>query len=245
MSEIDCVPADAPSREPLRDAHSASILLVDDDLGLALDVINHLRSRGYKIEHAATGPDGLTQARRRTFDLLILDRILGGEDGLNILKILRHEAMEQPVLILSTRDSVDDRVLGLNAGGDDHLAKPFAMDELVARIEALLRRSILSRATVLQIGPLKVDLVERRVWRNGREIELLPREFKLLEYFMRRPEQIVTRKMLLEDVWQYRVVPETRLVDVHIGKLRRKIDGHDSPTLLSVRGIGFMLKVSS
>jgi two-component system OmpR family response regulator len=224
----------------------ASILLVDDDLDLALDATRTLSSRGYRVAHAATGPDGLTQARRGAFDLLILDRMLAGEDGLALLKILRGESMAQPVLILSAMNGIHDRVTGLNAGGDDYLVKPFAMVELIARIEALLRRSSATRATVLQVGPLRVDLIERRAWRGDREIELLPREFKLLEYFMHRPGQIVTRQMLLEDVWQYRVIPETRLVDVHVGKLRRKLDGTgEVPLLLSVRSAGFMLNAAT
>lgn len=252
MGGNDHVPAGGGSETvPLRDdpaveMHPASILLVDDDLDLALGTTRELSRRGYQIFHAATGPDGLTQARRRAFDLMILDRMLAGEDGLALLKILRGESMAQPVLILSAMDGVDDRVTGLNAGGDDYLVKPFAMNELVARIEALLRRSTSTRTTTLLAGPLKIDLIERRVWRGDREIELLPREFKLLEYFMHRPGQIVTRKMLLEDVWHYRIIPETRLVDVHIGKLRRKIDGaNEPPILLSIRSAGFMLNASA
>ncbi|HEY1722011.1 MAG TPA: response regulator transcription factor [Magnetospirillaceae bacterium] len=235
LSDIDTDAKSEAERHP-------SILLVDDDLNLALDVANSLTKRGYLVSHAATAPDGLTQARRGAFDILILDRMLAGEDGLTVLKILRQEAMGKPVIILSALSGVEDRVRGLNAGGDDYLVKPFATDELVARVEALLRRTDSHRATLLQLGPLKLDLIDRRVWRGDREIELLPREFKLLEYFMHRPGQIVTRKMLLEDVWQYRFVPETRLVDVHVSKLRRKIEAADEPPmLLSIRSAGFML----
>jgi len=139
---------------------------------------------------------------------------------------------------------VDDRVNGLKAGGDDYLTKPFAMEELVARLQALLRRPVESRETVLRIGPLEMDLIERTVRRDGRSIELLPREFRLLEYMLRRPNQVLTRDMMLEDVWHYRFIPQTNLVDVHIGKLRRKIDGpDDTPLIMSIRGAGFMLRI--
>jgi two-component system OmpR family response regulator len=243
------IESDGPYTELLNKGSSSvarppSLLLVDDDQSLAFELIKALGLRGYSISHAATATEGLAKARATVFDLLILDRILGDDDGLSILKTLRHESMRQPVLILSALTGIDDRVIGLNAGGDDYLTKPFSIDELAARIEALLRRSVMSRAMLLQIGPLKMDLIERRVWRSGQLIDLLPREYRLLEYFMRRPGQIVTRKMLLEDIWQYQVAPETRLVDVHIGKLRRKLDGDDpSPMLLSVRNIGFILNL--
>jgi two-component system OmpR family response regulator len=221
---------------------SASILLVDDDLELASEMMSDLMLRGYRVAHAATAPAALTQARQGGFDLLVIDRMLAGEDGLVVLQTLRAESMAKPILVLSALGSPDDRIRGLRAGGDDYLTKPFVREELAARIEALLRRAPPSRDTALQVGPLRLDLIERRAWRADREIDLLPREFKLLEYLMYRPGQIVTRKMLLEDVWKYRFVPQTRVVDVHISKLRRKVDGAgEAPMLFSVRSAGFML----
>jgi two-component system OmpR family response regulator len=148
-----------------------------------------------------------------------------------------------PVLVVSALGAVNDRVRGLKIGGDDYVTKPFALPELAARVEALLRRPLETRATVLRVGPLELDLIERVARRGDRAIELSKSEFKLLEYFMRRPDRVVTRDMLLEDVWKYRFLPQTNLVDVHIGRLRRKIDGaNDEPLLLSVRGMGFFLR---
>lgn len=231
----DTKPQTMASRPP-------SILMVDDDVEIALEVSRDLMLRGYKVAHVTTAAEGLVHARRGTPDLMIIDRVLADSDGLTILEILRGEGAATPVLILSALSSVDDRVRGLRAGGDDYLTKPFDLEELAARVEALLRRPLSARDTVLQVGPLKLDLIERRAWRGDREVDLLPREFKLLEYLMRRPGQVVTRAMLLEDIWQYRFVPETNLVDVHIGKLRRKIDAGDEPAMLvSVRRAGFML----
>lgn len=220
----------------------ASILVIEDDVEVALQVSNDLSRRGYQMTHVTNVAEGLAQARRGSIDLMIVDRMLGDSDGLTVIEILRGEGVAIPVLVLSALGSVDEKVRGLRAGGDDYLAKPFALEELAARVDALLRRPMAARDTFLQVGPLKLDLIERRAWRGDREIELLPREFKLLEYLMRRPGQVVTRAMLLEDIWQYRFVPETNLVDVHIGKLRRKIDAPDEPPMLSsVRRAGFML----
>jgi two-component system, OmpR family, response regulator len=223
-------------------SRSASILLVDDDLELASEMMSDLTLRGYRVAHAATAMAALVQARQGGFDLLVIDRMLAGEEGLVVLQTLRSESMTKPVLVLSALGSPNDRIRGLRAGGDDYLVKPFVREELAARIEALLRRAPPSRDTTLQVGPLRLDLIERRAWRGEREIDLLPREFKLLEYLMYRPTQIVTRKMLLEDVWKYRFVPQTRVVDVHISKLRRKVDGMgEAPMIFSVRSAGFML----
>ncbi len=156
-----------------------------------------------------------------------------------MIEAVRQHGIRTPVLVLSALSAVDDRVTGLKAGGDDYLTKPFAMEELMARVEALLRRPDDTRSTTLRVGPLSMDLIERRVWRDGREIELLPREFRLLEYLMRRPGQVLTRSMMLEDVWQYRFIPRTNLVDVHIGKLRRKVDAPgEEPLIRSIRGTG-------
>jgi two-component system OmpR family response regulator len=174
---------------------------------------------------------------------MIVDRLLPGTDGLTIVEALRHEGVRTPVLVLSALGSVDDRVRGLRAGGDDYLTKPFATTELIARIEALLRRPSESRDTVLQLGPLELDLIERTAKRGDRTIDLLPREFRLLEYMMRRKEQMLTRAMLLEDVWNYKFVPQTNLVDVHMGRLRRKVDEPREPPMIhNVRGLGFILR---
>jgi two-component system, OmpR family, response regulator len=170
--------------------------------------------------------------------------MLQGEDGLTILEALREEGNATPVLVISALSSVDDRIRGLKAGGDDYLVKPFELRELTARVEALLRRIPDSRVTRLRAGPLEVDLVERSVRRGDHRIDLLPREFKLLEYFMRRPNQIVTRAMLLEDVWHYKFLPQTNVVDVHISNLRRKIDaGGEARLIVNVRATGFKLHV--
>jgi two-component system, OmpR family, response regulator len=229
------MPRPAVSRE-------ARILLVEDDAETGAEINADLTERGYSVEIATTGPEGVTAARHGAFDLLIVDRMLPGLDGLAVIESLRRHQVRTPVLVLSALGGVDDRIVGLKAGGDDYLTKPFALGELVARIEALLRRPTETRATVLRVGPLSLDLIDRKARRNGRDIELLPREFKLLEYMMRRPDRVVTRDMLLEDVWNYRFLPQTNLVDVHIGKLRRKIDMPGEAVLIrGVRGVGFML----
>ncbi len=219
------------------------ILLIEDDAEIASEVSSDLGERGYLVRHAATGPEAAAMARSGTYDLLIVDRMLPGMDGLTIVEQLRRENDATPVLVLSALGEVDERVRGLQAGGDDYLTKPFALAELGARVEALLRRPLPSRASLLQAGPLSLDLIERLAWREGRPIELLPREFKLLEYLMRRPGQLVTRSMLLEQVWKHRFIPETNLVDVHVGKLRRKIDAPGTASLIqSVRGQGFVFQ---
>jgi two-component system OmpR family response regulator len=168
--------------------------------------------------------------------------MLPGLDGLAVIETLRNENVMTPVLVLSALSAVNERIRGLRAGGDDYLAKPFALGELTARLEALLRRPAAPRETTLRVGPLELDLLERTARRGHRALDLLPREFRLLDYMMRREGQVLTRAMLLEQVWNYRFVPQTNLVDVHIGRLRRKLDGPDeNPMILSVRGVGFML----
>jgi two-component system OmpR family response regulator len=217
-------------------------LLIEDDGETCAEIRGALFERGYAVEDAATGTSGLAAARRGGFDLLIVDRMLPELDGLAVIETLRAEEVRTPVLVLSALGAVDDRIRGLKAGGDDYLTKPFALGELTARIEALLRRPVETRATVLRVGSLTLDLIDRLARRGEREIELLPREFKLLEYLMRRPDRVVTRDMLLEDVWNYRFLPQTNLVDVHIGKLRRKIDGPgETPLIRGVRGAGFII----
>jgi two-component system OmpR family response regulator len=224
-------------------ASMAKVLLIEDDDGTADEIVAELVHRGFEVERAATGGEGLARSRLGGLDVMIVDRLLPGLDGLEIIETLRREQLRTPVLVLSALGGVDDRVRGLRAGGDDYLAKPFALVELVARLEALLRRPVEGRETTLRAGPLELDLIERRAQRGPRVIDLLPREFQLLEFMIRREGQVVTRAMLLEEVWNYRFVPQTNLVDVHMGRLRRKVDGPDeAPLIHSVRGAGFMLR---
>ncbi|MXV44852.1 response regulator [Saccharibacter sp. 17.LH.SD] len=227
-----------------READVMRLLLVEDDDSLAAEIIADLQGRGYEVYRAETGAEGLEMARKIQFDLLVVDRMLPELDGLSVLETLRQEEYTVPVLVLSALSAVGDRVSGLKAGGDDYLTKPFAMEELAARLEALLRRPMHGRSSTLRVGPLEMDLIERHAQRDGRDIELLPREFRLLEYMMRRPNMVLTRTMLLEDVWNYRFIPQTNLVDVHIGKLRRKVDAPgEEPLIESIRGVGFRLRV--
>jgi two-component system OmpR family response regulator len=219
------------------------VLLIEDDAQVAADIVADLAGRGYAVTHCATGPAGLDTGRRQVFDVIVVDRMLPELDGLSVLESLRAAKVTAPVLVLSALSAVSDRVRGLKVGGDDYLGKPFALEELAARIEALLRRPFDTKAvTLLRVGPLQMDLIARVVSRGGRVLELLPTEFKLLEYMLRRPDQVVTRAMLLEDVWHYRFMTETNVVDVHIGKLRRKVDAPGEPPMIaSIRGAGFML----
>ncbi len=221
----------------------AKVLVIEDDDGTAEEIVTALDDRGYMLDRATDGTEGLQRARSGGWDVLVVDRMLPGLDGLSVVETLRGEGIRTPVLVLSALNAVNDRVRGLRAGGDDYLAKPFALSELAARLEALLRRPADARETLLRVGPLELDLLARTACRGRRELELLPREFQLLEYMMRREGQVLTRAMLLENVWNYRFVPQTNLVDVHIGRLRRKVDAPDeSPMILSVRGSGFMLR---
>ena len=230
--------------EPASLAPLGRVLLIEDDGKIAADVAEELAARGFAVTLAAEGPAGLARATEGGFDVLVVDRLLPGLDGLSLIEQLRAGGSRVPVLVLSALSAVDDRVSGLKAGGDDYLTKPFAMDELAARLEALLRRPIETRESVLRVGPIVMDLIDRTVLRDGREIELLPREFRLLEYLLRRPDRVLTRDMLLEDVWRYRFIPQTNLVDVHIGKLRRKVDAPgETPLIHSIRGAGFMFRV--
>jgi two-component system OmpR family response regulator len=225
------------------DEMMARLLLIEDDEETADEIRAELRDRGFDVDWAASGIEGLDKARSGEAEAIIVDRLLPGMDGLTIIEALRHEGRRMPVLVLSALGAVDDRVRGLRAGGDDYLTKPFATVELIARIEALLRRPVESRDTVLRVGPLELDLIERTAKRGDRTIELLPREFRLLEYMMRRKDQMLTRAMLLEEVWKYKFVPQTNLVDVHMGRLRHKVDGPDDPPMIhNVRGTGFILR---
>jgi two-component system, OmpR family, response regulator len=224
----------------------SKILLIEDDSETAEEIADELAQRGFEIERAASGIEGLDKARSCRPDALIVDRMLPGMDGLTIIEALRQERVRTPVLILSALGAIDERVRGLRSGGDDYLTKPFAIVELVARIEALLRRPAESQETMLRVGPLELDLITRTAKRGDRAIELLPREFRLLEYMMQRSGQLLTRAMLLEEVWNYKFVPATNLVDVHMGRLRHKVDGpNDAPMIHNVRGSGFILREPS
>src|SRR5262245_45510990 len=228
---------------PGKDVVMPRVLLIEDDRETANEIMAELVDRGFEIDWAATGIEGLDKARAGNVDAMIVDRLLPGMDGLTIIEAVRQERVRTPVLVLSALGAVDDRVRGLRAGGDDYLTKPFAIVELIARIDALLRRPAESRDTCLRVGPLELDLLSRTARRGERPIELLPREFRLLEYMMRRKDQLLTRAMLFEEVWDYKFVPQSNLVDVHMGRLRRKIDMPDEqPMINNVRGEGFILR---
>ncbi|EKM99599.1 MULTISPECIES: winged helix-turn-helix domain-containing protein [Acidocella] len=221
------------------------ILVVEDDKDVAGFVLKGLREAGHTVEHADNGRDGLFLAASENFDAIILDRMLpGGIDGLRLLETLRGQDNTTPVLFLSALGQVDDRVKGLKAGGDDYLTKPFAFAELLARVEALTRRGKSDGpATRLQVGDLEMDLLSRSVRRGPTKIDLQPREFRLLEYLMRHAGQVVTRTMLLEGVWDYHFDPQTNVIDVHISRLRQKIDKPFPTALLhTVRNAGYMLR---
>jgi two-component system OmpR family response regulator len=221
------------------------LLLIEDELTTADLVCESLREAGYEVEHAADGRQGLERALTEKWDLIIADRTLPGVDGITIVQTLRQRGLDLPILMLSALGDVDDRVMGLKAGGDDYLAKPYAFTELLARIEALLRRrDRLTAPTRIQLTDLNVDLVERTVRRGSREIELTAREFDLLVYLMRHANQIVTRKALLEHVWGMHFDPQTNVVDVHMSRLRQAVDrGFEQPMIHTVRGVGYQLGV--
>jgi two-component system, OmpR family, response regulator len=219
------------------------LLVIEDDREAAAYIAKGLSESGYVVDSAYDGRDGLFMATGGNYDALIVDRMLPGMDGLALIGALRAAEIRTPVLILSALGAVDDRVKGLRAGGDDYLVKPFAFAELLARLEALLRRGSGTAATTkLRVGELEMDLLARNVHRAGQEIELLPREFRLLEFLMRHAGQVVTRTMLLENVWDYHFDPQTNVIDVHVSRLRQKIDkGFTKPLLQTVRGAGYRL----
>jgi two-component system OmpR family response regulator len=223
------------------------VLIVEDDPDVAAYLGKALRETGAVVDHAADGREGLLLAASEPYDVLVVDRMLPKLDGLTIVRTLRASGNATPVLILSALGEVDDRVEGLRAGGDDYLVKPFAFAELQARIEALLRRAHPEAAvTTLRVGDLEMDLLTREASRGGRGIELQPREYRLLEYLMRHAGQVVTRTMLLENVWDYHFDPQTNVVDVHISRLRRKIETDaDRPILHTVRGAGYLLRADA
>lgn len=224
---------------------SRKLLIVEDDDATAAYLSNGLSEAGYVVDRAADGRDGLFLATDGRYAALILDRMLPGMDGLAVLAALRAAQITTPVIILSALGTITDRVKGLRAGSEDYLVKPFAFAELLARIESLIRRSTPAPdapVTRLRCGDLELDLLSRRATRDGQPIALQPRELKLLEYLMRHEDQVVTRTMLLEDVWNFHFDPGTNVVDVHISRLRKKIDEGQTRTLLhTVRGAGYRL----
>jgi two-component system OmpR family response regulator len=237
--------AAGPGDPPDVHENMLNCLAIEDDAETLRYVCNGLQAEGYAVTPCSTGVDGVRMALDGAWDIVILDRLLpGGVDGLTILHQLRERGKLTPVLILSALNSVDERVLGLQAGGDDYLSKPFAMAELLARVQNLVRRATSTRATTrLQVADLLLDLSTMRVSRGGSAIPLQPREYRLLEYLMRNEGQIVTRAMLLEAVWDYRFDPHTNVIDVQISRLRGKIDKDFEPALIhTVRGAGYTLK---
>ncbi|MDX1715347.1 MAG: response regulator transcription factor [Anderseniella sp.] len=222
------------------------ILVVEDDKEAANWLIKGLKEEGHVVDLATNGPDGLDMAGEQAHDVIVMDRMLPGMDGLSVISKLREDGVSTPVLILSALGEVDDKVMGLRAGGDDYLAKPYAFTELLARVETLGRRqSAEPHKTRLQVGDLEIDLLARTARRAGEDILLQPREFKLLEYLMRNAGSVVTRTMLLENVWNYHFDPQTNVIDVHISRLRAKIDKEfDEPLLHTVRGAGYTIRAA-
>lgn len=221
------------------------LLIVEDDREAAAYVVKAFSEAGHVADHAADGAEGYELASGANYDVLVVDRMLPKLDGLSLIGRLKAEGDKTPILILSALGQVDDRVQGLRAGGDDYLTKPYAFAELLARVEALSRRGGAGAAetTVYRIGDLELDRLSHTVTRGGQDIPLQPREFRLLEYLMRNAGQVVTRTMLLENVWDYHFDPGTNVIDVHVSRLRSKIDkGFDRPLLHTVRGAGYMIR---
>jgi len=218
-------------------------LLVEDDATIADFIVRGLREAGFVVDHASDGEAGLARAIEAAYDVAIVDLMLPQRDGLSLIEELRRRGIATPVLILSARRSVDDRVRGLQTGGDDYLTKPFAPDEMAARVEVLLRRQrAAERETVLRVGDLELDLIERRARRGAMNLELLPIEFRLLEFLVRNSGQVLTRTMIFEAVWGYHFDPGTNVIDVHIGRLRKKVDPPGlAPLIRTVRGSGYRL----
>jgi len=223
------------------------VLLVEDNERVSSFVRKGLTEAGYTIDHADNGRDGMFLAAGESYDAIVMDRMLPGDiDGLGIIAALRKTGSRTPILILSALSDVDERIRGLQTGGDDYLVKPFAFGELLARLDALVRRANGGNSvTTLSVGDLTMDLLSRKVTRAGKTVTLQPREFKLLEYLMRHADQVVTRTMLLESVWDYHFDPQTNVVDVHVSKLRQKIGaGAELPLLKTIRNAGYMLSAN-
>jgi two-component system, OmpR family, response regulator len=222
------------------------VLVVEDDKKIAAFVMNGLRQAGFAVDHASDGEEGLHLSLRESYDAAVIDIMLPQLDGLSLIDVLRRSGVATPVLILSARRTVDDRVKGLEAGGDDYLTKPFAFSELLARVHALIRRSTGSTAaTYLKAGELTMDLLTRRVVRAGEEIDLQPKEFSLLEYFMRNPGRVVSKTLIMEHIYDYSFDPQTNVVDVLVCRLRNKLDkDFDKKMIQTIRGVGYVLKES-
>jgi len=239
--------AGLPSGFFVRDSRLMRILIIEDDKEAASYLVKAFREAGHVADHAADGLDGYAMAEAGDYDVLVVDRMLPKLDGLSLIRSLREQKVETPVLILSALGQVDDRVKGLRAGGDDYLPKPYAFSELLARVEVLSRRRASTpnaEPTVYRIADLELDRLSHRVTRSGQEIVLQPREFRLLEYLMKNANQVVTRTMLLEHVWDYHFDPQTNVIDVHVSRLRAKIDkGFDKPLIHTIRGAGYMVRV--
>ena len=226
----------------------ARVLVIEDDRRTSAEIAAALGDHGFDVECAYTGRNGLLKATAEKYDAIVLDRMLPGDlDGLGVLATLRTIGNDTPVLILSALSAVDERVRGLRAGGDDYLTKPFEFVELTCRLDVLIRRqSAPQRETVLRVGDLQIDLLTREVRRAGRAVELLPREYRLLEYLMRHADRLVTRTMLFEEVWGYHYDPQTNVIDVHVGRLRRKLEeGGQAQMIHTVRGSGYVLRAAS
>jgi len=220
------------------------ILVVEDEAETDLYLLKALKEAGHSADHAGDGDEGYVMASSQSYDALIVDRMLPKRDGLSMIKLLKQEGLTSPILILSARGDVDDRVKGLREGGDDYLTKPYAFSELLARLEVLIRRVQPEEAeTSYQLSDLILNRLTHSVKRNGQEILLQPREYRLLEFLMKHANTVVTRTMLLENVWDYHFDPQTNVIDVHISRLRTKIDkGFDTPLLNTIRGAGYILK---
>ncbi len=220
------------------------VLVIEDDVETAEQIAACLGSNGYSVDIAFDGQDGLSHAIDSAYVVITVDRLLPQIDGIEIIRRLRDRGIETPALILSALGELDERVRGLRAGGDDYLVKPFASQELLARVDALARRSAIAvKDTLLRVGDLEVDLLSRAVRRGGRQIDLLPREFQLLEYLARNEGQVISRAMLLRYVWDLHFDPMTNVIDVYVGRVRRKIDsGQAYPLIHKIRGVGFCLR---
>ncbi len=220
------------------------LLVIEDDAEAAAYLSKAFREQGHTVDVAVDGVDGYDRAREGLYDVLVVDRMLPKLDGLSLITSLRNQKVETPILILSALAQVDDRVKGLRAGGDDYLTKPYAFSELLARVEVLARRrgTGSGEETVYRVGGLELDRLAHKLTRDGREIILQPREFRLLEYLMRHAGQVVTRTMLLENVWDYHFDPQTNVIDVHVSRLRAKIDKGYAPLLHTIRGAGYMIR---
>lgn len=220
------------------------VLVIEDDQETAADLVDCLKAGGYEVDLASDGAEGLRLGRANEYLAMTIDRLLPGVDGVEVIRSLRDEGIATPALVISALGEISDRVRGLRAGGDDYLVKPFAFAELLARVDALVRRSAtVAKVTMLRVGDLEMDLLSRSVRRGGRVIDLLPREFQLLEYLLRNAEQVVPRTVLLQKVWDLHFDPMTNIIDVYVGRLRRKIDANaDYPLIHTVRGVGFRLR---